>query len=96
MCEMAHLTSRNVGLPFRSTGRPMGGISASRSANMSWNSKNLKLPFISIGRSTGGVDLPLDLPNMSSQTFYHAHHRGLFALHKTNKITKAEKNPEDP
>ena len=58
--------------------------SASWSANMTSNSKNLKLPFRSIGRSTRELDLPVDLPNMSSRPFYCAHHRGLFASRKTN------------
>ena len=33
-----------------------------------------------------GVDLPADLPKMSSQTFRCGHHRGLLALCKTNQM----------
>ena len=31
-------------------------------------------------------DLPVDLPNMSSQTFISGHHRGPFSSCKTNEI----------
>ena len=74
--------SRNVKLPFFLTRcLYLGG----RSASMSFNSRNLKLPFFATICLYWGVNLPVYLPNMSSQTFRCAHHRGLFASPKTNK-----------
>ena len=34
-----------------------------------------------------GGDVPVDLPNISSWTFWCAHHRGPFTSWKTNKTT---------
>ena len=47
-----------------------GSRSASRSANMTSNSRNLISPFLTIRcHYWEGVDLPVDLPNMSSGRF---------------------------
>ena len=48
---------------------------------MSFNNRILKLPFFATRCLYQGGDLP----NLSSQTFRCGHHRGLFAVHKTNK-----------